>query len=276
MRSGVKPSTGSPWQLPAALYADRVATTNIYETDRLLAEYLLFHYGGAADTFTDGWQLLDEAVLHFPARCISQMVEIDALPAAARALDVGCAVGRASFELARYCGSVVGIDFSKNFIEAAKALQAHGSLAYERVEEGRRTTSRVAKVAPEIERGRVAFETGDALNLREDLGAFEVVLAANLLCRLREPALFLKRLAELVKPGGQLIITTPGTWMEEFTPRENWLSDETHTTLEGLQQRLAADFELVSARDLPFLIREHARKFQLTVAQASLWRRRSV
>jgi hypothetical protein len=31
---------------------------------------------------------------------------------------------------------------------------------------------------------------------------------------------------------------------------------------------------LVAAKDLPFLIREHARKFQWSVAQASLWKKR--
>jgi hypothetical protein len=30
----------------------------------------------------------------------------------------------------------------------------------------------------------------------------------------------------------------------------------------------------VGVKDLPFLIREHARKFQLSVAQATIWRRK--
>jgi hypothetical protein len=45
-------------------------------------------------------------------------------------------------------------------------------------------------------------------------------------------------------------------------------------TLDGLRSRLDKDFELTGTKDLPFLIREHARKFQWSVAQASLWRRR--
>lgn len=39
-----------------------------------------------------------------------------------RALDVGCAVGRSSFEMARTFDEVVGVDFSGKFINAAKAL----------------------------------------------------------------------------------------------------------------------------------------------------------
>lgn len=251
-----------------------MAIQNIYETDRLLAEYLLFHYGTAADSFTGDWRLSWEPPLHFPARCVSDCFELAALPPQARALDVGCAVGRASFELARHCEQVVGIDFSQKFINAAQGLQEHGEATFARLEEGAQTTACTVQVDAGIDRRRVAFETGDAMNLREDLGSFDAVLAANLMCRLREPMRFLERLPGLVKPGGQLVITTPCTWMEEFTPRENWLCSDTHSTLEGLRAQLEGAFELVRTVDLPFLLREHRRKFQLTVAQASGWRRR--
>lgn len=36
----------------------------------------------------------------------------------------------------------------------------------------------------------------------------------------------------------------------------------------------AAHFELVEERDLPFLIREHRRKFQWGVSHALVWRRK--
>jgi hypothetical protein len=118
------------------------------------------------------------------------------------------------------------------------------------------------------------------MNLSSDLGAFDVVLMANLIDRLSEPRRCLVRLPELVRAGGQLIITSPYTWLEEFTPREHWLGGfERHgqrvTTLDGLQAALDGSFELVKTLDLPFLIREHARKFQWSVAQASCWVRRS-
>ena len=116
--------------------------------------------------------------------------------------------------------------------------------------------------------------TGDAMALRSTIGTFDVVLMANLIDRLRAPQRCLARLSELVKPGGQLVITSPYTWLEEFTPRGNWLGGIAGPTLDGLKAALAKDFELTGTRDLPFLIREHARKFQLSVAQASLWKRR--
>ena len=137
----------------------------------------------------------------------------------------------------------------------------------------------MARVPPEIDRGKVQFEVGDAMNLREDFGVFDVVLMANLIDRLPDPKRCLKRLPSLVRPGGQLIITSPYTWLEEFTPREAGLAASNATaarclTLDGLRDALTEQFELAAVKDLPFLIREHARKFQWSVAQATLWRRR--
>ena len=106
------------------------------------------------------------------------------------------------------------------------------------------------------------------MKLREDLGSFDVVHAANLLCRLPEPQRLIERLPSLVKPGGQLLLTTPCTWLEEFTPPQNW---PTGSTFDWLKESLAGSFELAEHVDLPFLIREHARKFQWSVALGSRW-----
>ncbi len=253
-------------------------TMNIYETDRLLAEYLLFHYGSADEILPAGQRALEPA-LFYPARCVTECVDFVALPAEARALDLGCAVGRSTFELARGCSSVLGIDFSRRFVEAAETIRRDGALSYERTDEGALTTPLVAHVPAGVDRGRVAFEQGDAMHLRADLGTFDVVLLANLIDRLREPLRGLALLPSLVNPGGQLVITSPYTWLEGFTPRENWLGGFERdgrrvTTRETLEQILGSYFELIAVKDLPFLIREHARKFQWSVAEATIWRRR--
>jgi SAM-dependent methyltransferase len=139
-------------------------------------------------------------------------------PTRARALDLGCAVGRSTFELARHCEEVLGIDFSKRFVDAASRLVESGCYEYQRTNEGNLRTTLRANVPGDIDRKRVRFEAGDAMNPRRDLGGFDVVLMANLIDRLREPARALSHLACLVKAGGQLIITSPYTWLPEFTP----------------------------------------------------------
>ena len=43
---------------------------------------------------------------------------------------------------------------------------------------------------------------------------------ANLICRLPNPLAFIDRVATLVAVGGVLVLTTPWTWLEDYTPRD--------------------------------------------------------
>jgi putative 4-mercaptohistidine N1-methyltranferase len=201
------------------------------------------------------------------------------LPARARALDLGCAVGRSAFELTRHCTEVFALDFSKKFIDIANRLRRRGSLRFKSFEEGELTRPRRAVVPPDLDRRRVAFAVGDATNLPPDLGGFDVVLMANLIDRLAMPQKCLEQLPKLLRPGGQLIITSPYTWLSSYTPRKHWLGGRTRRgrpikTFDALRRMLSPDFKLIRRLDLPFLLREHARKYQLGIAEASTWRRR--
>lgn len=246
--------------------------TNPYESDELLQQYLVFHYATAAEQFPYGFGGAD--ALDFPKRCALEGVDFSRLPESARALDLGCSVGRSSFELARHCSEVIGIDYSHAFIDAAKRLQIDGQHPATRLDEGSATTALDVTVDPSIDRSCVSFEQGDAQHIRADIGQFDVVIACNLICRLPEPMRLLARLPDLLKPGGQLFITTPFTWLEEYTPSGNWLGDGAQDSFAGLRRALEPAFELEEQRDMPFLIREHARKFQYSIAQASRWLRK--
>ena len=239
--------------------------SNPYESQKLVDEYLLFHYGADEEVLPYPGGPRD--ALGFAVRTVTENLSPEPV---GRALDVGCAVGRSSFELSKFCDSVIGIDFSAAFIECAARFQREGALSYERLEEGMITTSLTACVPEEAQPERVNFETGDATQLRQDLGAFDIVHAANLICRLPSPGAFLGRLPALVVGGGHLVLTTPCTWLGEFTPPENW---PTGPTLEWLQAELEPAFVFETARNMPFLIRETARKFQWSVAEASVWKR---
>lgn len=249
--------------------------TPYYESDRAIAEYLLLHYGSLEETMPYTFGPHD--AYGYPTRCVTEGFRDVEWSAEGRALDIGCAVGRSSFELARHCREVIGIDYSQRFIETAETMKRDGVMTYDRLDEGERMTRLTASVPEGIERERVHFEVGDATDLRDHLGAFDAVLLANLLCRLPRPMGLLERLPGLVNPGGHVFITTPLTWMEDYTPRENWLggrAEDSVTTLEHLRGILEKDFVFVRRADMPFVIREHARKYQYTVAEASLWRRR--
>ena len=239
-------------------------TTPYYESDDALAQYLWLHYVGPGDTAP------------FPVRCVTQTLDRTRLRGGSRALDLGCAVGRSSFELARCCEEVVGLDYSERFIAAARRLQGGESMSFDLVEQGELKETFTARAPEGIDRGRVRFIQGDAQKLPDDLGSFDVVLMANLLCRLPKPQSLLERAAGLLRPGGQLVITTPSTWKQIYTPRENWLGGYLQDgapmrTLDGLHRLLDPAFSLVRRLDLPLLIREHARKFEYIVAEATVW-----
>ncbi len=245
---------------------------DIYETDELVAQYCEFHYGPRYFK-----------VPNFPARvaalCRQQCRGMDV----ARALDLGCATGRSTFELAKFCGHVTGIDFSARFIKVALEMKEKGSIRYAIPDEGELVSYHertLAELNLEDTRDRVEFWQGDAHNLKEQFTGFDLVLAANLIDRLYDPALFLEQITGRINPGGLLVLTSPYTWLEEFTPRDKWLGGrkidgENVTTLEGLTRALSGGFEPVGEpHQVEFVIRETARKHQHTISEMTVWRRK--
>ncbi len=242
-----------------------------YETDQLVTEYLEFHYG--AGYF---------GVPNFPKALAEIAIAATGDGPRRSAMDLGCAVGRATFELARHFASVVGIDFSARFIDQGVAL-ARGDMArYTVVDEGELVeykTVRLGDLGLDDTAGRVAFWQGDACNLKPQFSGYDLILAANLIDRLYDPARFLTTIHERLNPGGLLVIASPYTWLAEHTPRDKWLGGfrkdgEALRTRDALQAVLGAHFAAVGApRDLPFVIRETRRKFQHTLAEVTLWRR---
>ena len=253
---------------------------SLYESPKLLGEYLLLHYGGERELCHPALPVPSPVTsTPFPVRCVQELLDpalLPSPPSEITALEVGCAVGASAFELARHCHRVEASDYSESFIAAARRLQSQGHHSASRLLEGIITAPFEAIVASGIDRTRVSFSVQDATNLPEGMGPFDVVLAANLICRLPSPDAFLSRLTGLVKPGGQLLVTTPFTWLEEYTPRDRWIGgiDQDRRSEEELSRRLSGEFRLHRHIDLPFLIREHERKYQLGIALGTSWIRR--
>ena len=242
--------------------------SSIYESDKALAEYLLFHYGKPDEILPPGpaWPAGMREALDFPSRTVAHFSP----GRATRGLDLGCAVGRATFEMTRTCDEVIGIDFSHAFIHAAETLRTGGHIRYYRLEEGRLRTELEARIPDGLRGEQIRFRQGDALNLACDLGTFDRIHAANLLCRLADPKRLLVRLPALVNPGGELVLATPCNWLEEFTPSVNW---PPVATLDWLKTSLEPHFSLIRQVEEPFLLRETARKFQWTRSLLTIWHR---
>jgi 5-histidylcysteine sulfoxide synthase/putative 4-mercaptohistidine N1-methyltranferase len=267
-----------------AVRLDQAGTAGqVYEDPQMLNEYLLLHYGAAADQMPYAFGPCD--AVDFPVRCARWLLDAarEYGVTTDRALDVGCAVGRASFELAREYRAVLGVDLSRAFIDAAETLRREGELRYLRKDEGELGAILNAMVDPAIDRSRVSFRQADAGSLPAELVGFDAVLLANLLCRLPSPKSLLGRLGGprgLVKPGGLLAVFSPYSWLPQFTPPEAWLGGyerdgQPINSAVALSALLAAEgFELLRETDVPLVIREHARKYQYIVTHAGLWRRR--
>lgn len=257
-------------------------TDNKYESSELVDQYLLFHYG---DSDSQRDRQISARVGHpHTGSLVQRTVELMGQFAGSRehALDLGCAVGGASFALAKSFSKVTGLDYSRSFVQTANHLKRHGVLSYQRVETGTYQTELQAQVDENIDRRRVQFLQGDATRLNltplaEIRKPFDAVLLSNLLCRLSNPAACLRQFADsdrFVGRGGILVISSPNTWMEQFTPREKFFDGETS---EQTLQRIGAalnGFELLHEEDFPFMIREHRRKYEYIVAQVSVWRKR--
>jgi putative 4-mercaptohistidine N1-methyltranferase len=253
-----------------------VLSKNIYESELLVDQYLLFHYGTAEDQLPYLFGPRD--ALFYPVRCVSDF--LPKIGGVERALDLGCAVGRSTFELTRWAQEVIGIDLSHRFIAAANRVQETGRIDIRRVEEGELVTRITRELPLDLRRERCRFEIGDATELPTNIGQFDVVLAANLIDRVKSPTNLLDSFSALVHPGGHLILSSPYTWLEEFTPKSAWLGGKydptgnTALTFDGIKENLLGTFNHKLTKDLPFMIREHARKFQWSVAQATVWQRK--
>ncbi len=243
---------------------------NIYETDMLVNQYAQFGWG---DEFF--------GVSNYPKACAKICIEAMDEKSQKKALDIGCAIGRSTFELAVGFDEVIGIDFSTRFISQATKLKESGELRYKATTEGNLTTKHTVTLEQynlTHEAKKVSFWQGDACNLKPHLCGFDLIFAGNLIDRLYNPKSFLNDMAWRLNSGGIFIIASPYTWLEEFTPKESWIGGYEEdgleiSTIDSLKSILNKEFKLIKTTDVPFVLRETARKYQHSIAELSVWQK---
>ena len=152
----------------------------------------------------------------------------------------------------------MGIDFSHAFVDTAAELAANGTF---------RLSEESYDLPSDVRKNRVSFQQGDACDLPEDLGTFDAVLMANLMCRLPDPVLCLIGLQRITTRGSILVFMTPCSWDEDYTPREKWL----WPTEGALHEHLDPWCKHLETSNMPFVLRDHERRAQFTVALCTVW-----
>ena len=243
---------------------------DIYESDELVSQYCEFQYGAS----------------HFGVENFAQSTARVASSFAVnnkKALDLGCATGRATYELAREFDKVEGIDFSVRFVQAGAKLKDDGYLAFSTKEEGEIAVDKkitIEELGYENLKDKVSFWQGDACNLKPNFTGYDLIMATNLIDRLYNPRLFLDTIDERLNDDGILVITSPYTWQESSTAKEFWLGGFTNEageevkTIDSLSNILGEKFELIHQQDLEFVIKETARKYQHTISEVSVWKKK--
>ena len=182
----------------------------------------------------DGWADLDpaedrpadgEPVPGAARRCLSRLLRLAGSGTAEprHILDLGCAAGRTSFDLATaHPGALVlGIDLHLGLLRLAQGAAA-GRVSYPRRRIGIAYDRRTYPVAmPDA--GRVDFWACDALTLPFATGVADLCAALNLLDCVADPQRLLRCIATAVAPGGSILLATPYDWSMRATPIEAWL-----------------------------------------------------
>lgn len=174
-----------------------------------------------------------------------------------QALDIGCAVGRLSFELSGTHAHVIGIDTSFPFIAKARELVKKKKLSFDLVVEGLITRSRSCDLPEDWHYDRVEFLVADALALPFPENYFSTVASINLLEKVTHPRHHLLDINRVLQTEeAMFVFSDPFSWDENVSAPELWLggTDNGHGESRGIDNM--ADFFLGRDKvfDPPFKI----------------------
>jgi SAM-dependent methyltransferase len=144
-------------------------------------------------------------------------------PVAGAWIDVGCAVGRGTLELARGGAEVaVGVDLSFGMLRVAERMRREGVAAWPQRRVGIVFDERSVAVG-DVPADRLGFWCADTEVLPFADGAFAGALSLNVLDCVRSPLGHLLELGRVLEPEGDALLSTPYDWSVTATPLEGWI-----------------------------------------------------
>ncbi len=138
-------------------------------------------------------------------------------------LDIGCAVGRSSFELADTASQLVlGIDTNASMLRLAQRILQDGTVSYPRRRIGIVYDRREFAVDfPAMARVDFWAASGMSLPFRSD--TFGLIVGLQVLDSVSSPHELLRGIASVLKAGGSAVLATPYDWSPGATPIEAWI-----------------------------------------------------
>lgn len=142
-------------------------------------------------------------------------------------LELGCSVGRGTFELAGRTGAptveiVLGIDLNVAMLRLAARVLQSGRVRYPRRRGGLVYDLREFEVQQPAGE-RVDFWACDAAALPFEAGRFGLVVGLNFLDSAQSPVDALTSVSRVLAPGGKAVLACPYDWSPGVTPVEAWV-----------------------------------------------------
>ncbi len=181
-----------------------------YEMPAVLSSYLWSHFGDL---------LPDRQASDAYARW-ADLVQ----PHTGFCLDIGAAVGRFSFEMARKCDFVVGLDNSRTFIRTARELLRHRRKTLMLPDEGQLYLEVELPFPDGWRTDNMEFIIGDAQALPFRSHFFSSVASLNMVDKLTRPLAHLQESSRVAKDkDAQFLLSDPFSWSAEAASEDRWL-----------------------------------------------------
>jgi len=138
-------------------------------------------------------------------------------------VDLGCAVGRGTLELARRSDDLaVGVDLSFAMLRVAERVRREGRAVYPQRRVGIVFDRREIDVE-DIPAQRMSFWCCDVAALPFPDAAFGFALSMNVLDCVPSPLGHLEELGRVLRPGSAALLSTPYDWSAAATPVQHWI-----------------------------------------------------
>lgn len=203
-----------------SILGDCVGPNSAYDVLRQhLSQYSRDHYGDLDPENTEEERREAGSVLRVLRAGMTHIKERPSGPI----LDLGCSVGRTTFELAETTGEwVLGADLNFSMLRVASQALRTGRVQYPRRRVGVVYDRRAFDV-PFGGADRVDFWQVDAMALPFPEAPFSMMTSINLLDCLPIPVQHLQSLSTLVRPDGAVLMATPFDWSPAASAVEAWI-----------------------------------------------------